>query len=140
MSASRILAQAVPCLLNSFPGWRQPVHVKLKAVMNGSAAWVVDEDETTPGLSVSGATGVYVVTFPAGKHIASVHADVWPAAPETDAQNRKVSVDPDSAETFANEAANPEGQITLYTQDLAGAETAPVENSELHVDFWVDYG
>ena len=139
-SASKILAQGVLESTISFPGWKHPCLVKLVAVMNASAAWVATATETTDGLVVAGATGVYTVQFPAGRRLGPVNATVRPPLPGTDSQNRVVVVDAAVANTYPSVSGSSVGQLTLYTQDFAGAEVAPVQDSELHVSFWVDYG
>lgn len=142
MSATRIIAQGITGqLCVSFPGWKFPCLIKLRAVMSAGLAWVVTAADTSPTLDVTGTAGVYVVTFPAAKNIAALNFDIWVPLPGTVTQARKVMIDAATANTFASAQGNSRGQITFQTPDLATPTvTAPVQNSELHASFWADFG
>lgn len=138
-SSAAILAQSVPCLLESRPGARQPTHMVVKLTIGASGAPTVATG-TTPGVTVSQSStdGIYTLTFPKGRDMWGLHIAVWPTAPETVTEGRKVNINPDPAVTLASL-----GKIEFYTAKYDGTEDAdlpPVSGSEIHADWWMDFG
>lgn len=146
--ATTILAQSCPALLISFPTWRQPVLMHLKATIGASGAPTVVSNQdvttgevgTTPGLSIatgdSGAT--YDVTFPPCRSIAlgSINIQVLPNVLATVTERRTTALDKTDANTSAKL-----GKFRFSPLVNTGATvTAPVSGSEIHLSFWVDMG
>ena len=136
MSASSILSQARPNLLNAFPGWRQPVHLRAQFTTSGGVVTMVAA-ETTPGLVVTDTgTGVYALAFPPCRRIAAFLGNVSPATPAAGANFRQVVFD------TANAAKAATGTITFRTieNDTATAAADPEDGSTTEVTFWADLG
>lgn len=142
MSATLILGQAVPCLLNAFPGWKQPVHCQLIATVGASGVATkvtTGLERTTPGLDIAleGAdSGIYNLTFPACRALGAVHIDVWPDAAATVTEGRKANVDQDNTSAAS-------GNIRFHCATTDGTENdavSPVSGSQIRADFWLDLG
>lgn len=137
--APTILAQAVPCLLNAFPGWKQPTHCRVRATIGGgSGAATVVAAKTTPGCSVARlATAQYRVTFPNCRDLADVNVQIYQVAPETDANSSSAHVDADTTET--NAATGRFKFHTFHRDDgLDDAELA--DGDIIEATFWLDLG
>ncbi len=143
-SAAKILGQAHSHLLESNPGSRSAVHMRAKLTIGASGAPTVVAAATTVGVTVSQSStdGIYTFSFPAGRDMWGVHIDVWPAAPETVTEGRKVNINSDSAVTAPAIGTTGSGAIEFYTAKYDGTEDAdlpPVSGSEIHADWWMDY-
>lgn len=138
MSATRILAQGVPCLLNAFPGWKQPVHCRLVGtVAGGAGAVTANAPKTTPGIAITGGTsGVYKITFPACRDIADVNVRVYSPNPQTAGARYHAVVDADTAETNATTG---ELAFTTSPADDGAPEALPNDNI-VDASFWLDLG
>lgn len=138
MSATLILAQAVPCLLNAFPGWKQPVHCRLVADIGASGEPTARAGSTTPGITiVRDTTAQYTVSFPACRDLAGINVQIYAVAPETDAAVSHATVDANEAETLASL-----GQFKFHTRhDDDGLDDAdPTEGDVFDITFWLDLG
>ena len=139
MSATRILAQSTPALLNAFPGWKQPVHNRVRATIGGgSGAATVDSAKTTPGCSVARVTTAqYRITFPACRDVADINIQIYQVAPETDANASSAHIDADTAETMASL-----GRIKFHTFHRDdGLDDAELANGDIiEATFWADMG
>jgi hypothetical protein len=138
MSATRILGQSVPCLLNAFPGWKQPVHCRLFANIGATGAPTAVAAKTTPGVTiVRDTTAQYTVSFPACRDIAQLSVVIYAVAPETDAAVSHATVDANTAETGATI-----GQFKFHTRhDDDGLDDAdPTEGDIMDITFWADLG
>lgn len=136
--APTILAQAVPCLLNAFPGWKQPTHVRLRATIAGGAgAPTAVAAQTTPGLTISGGTsGVYKILFPNCRNIADVNVQIYSPTPETAAARYHAVVDADTAETNATT-----GELAFTTAPADDGVPEALPNSNIiEASFWLDLG
>lgn len=147
-SATAIMAQANPALLISFPTWKQPVLLHLKATIAAAgAATVVSAQDTTtgevgttPGVSITttDAGATYDVTFPPCRSIAlgTVQIQVLPNVLATVTERRTTALDKTDANTSAKL-----GKLRFSTLTNTGAATtAPVSGSEIHLSFWADLG
>ncbi len=153
MTAPRIIAQGTPSLIVSNPGAKLPTKLTLKAtigangqptvvntVANGIAA-------TTVGVNITETadnTGIYDVTFPAGKilDVGSINVNVLPNVLATTTQRRIVAIDKTVAQTNGGLAGQQLGRFRFSTSTVdatGGTVTAPVSGSEIHANFWVDY-
>ena len=148
-SATTILAQSIPCLLNAFPGWKQPVHVHIRATIGGSGvATVVSDGDattgdagTTPGVSIARqAAGIYDVTFPPCRQAAwgSLVGNVFTASGgfAVAAEYRPMAVDKTDANTSA-----PLGKLRVgFYTNAGGVPTELLTGAEIHLSFWADLG
>jgi hypothetical protein len=138
MSASRILGQSVPCLLNAFPGWKQPTHLKMVATISSGVATMV-ADQTTPGVELAQiATGNYTLSFPACRKVGSFNGNVTPATATTVGNHRKVNFG-----YVGSADANATGGsivVQTITFEATPAITAPNDGSRVDIDFWADLG
>jgi hypothetical protein len=135
MSASRILGQSVPCLLNAFPGWKQPVHCRLFGTVSATPAVAADAANTTPGVAITGGTsGIYTVTFPACRNIAGINIQVYAPAPETPGASYTAGIDAAEIDATAGEF-----QFTTYARDNGDDEALPNGNV-VDITFWLDLG
>lgn len=150
MSAARVLSQAVGLPLISFPTWRAPVLVHLKATIgaNGQPTVVSDQDATTgevgttPGMSITETandSGIYDVTFDPCRSFAlgTAQINVLPNVLATVTEHRDCVIDKTDANTSAKL-----GKLRFNTteSDGAAAVLAPVSGSEIHLSFWADFG
>jgi hypothetical protein len=138
MSATLILAQSVPCLLNAFPGWKQPVHCRLVADIGATGAPTARAGSTTPGVSiVRDTTAQYTVSFPACRDLAGINIDIRSVAPETEAAVGHPVVDANSAETGATI-----GQFKFHSLNSADGvdDTDPADGDVMDITFWLDLG
>jgi hypothetical protein len=135
-SAAMIAAQAVPGLLNAFPGWKLPTHMRAVANIGAAGAATMDPALTTPGLVLTRAiAGTYQLTFPACKHVAEFVGNVAPATPSTAANHRTCHFLP------ASDAVANGGAQAFVTLDAATPSIAdPNNGSVLDVSFWADLG
>lgn len=137
MSGARILANSVPCLLNAFAGWKQPVHVRAVATISGGVITMSTVDPTTPGVAITTAgSGVHALTFPACRRIGGAVGNVAPNTPGTPANFRQV--------VFAaqNPTAAEAGSLTFRTieNDTATAAADPENGSTIDISVWLDLG
>lgn len=150
MSAAKVIGQAVSGPVLSFPGWRIPVLVHLKATIAGGAgvATVVSDMDattgalgTTPGMSiVRQAAGIYDVTFDPCRSIAlgTVEIQLGTASGgfATAAELRKGLIDRLAANTSAKL-----GKLRIgFPTNAGAAPTELLDNSEIHLSFWADFG
>jgi hypothetical protein len=140
--APTILAQAVPCLLNAFPGWKQPVHCRVNATIGASGAVTsvtTGASRTTVelGITIVGAdSGIYEISHPACRDSDAIHIDVWPDVVGTVTEGRKVNIDQDNTVATA-------GTIRFNCAKFDGTENdavSPVSGSQIRADFWLDLG
>ena len=137
MSGARILANSVPCLLNAFAGWKQPVHVRAVATISGGVITMSTVDPTTPGVAITTAgSGVHALTFPACRRIGSAVGNVAPNTPGTIANARFIMFAPQ------NPTAAEAGSLTLRTVKADGVEAIadPENGSTMEVSVWLDLG
>lgn len=140
-SAAKIVAQGVPQQVISFPGWKLPTRIKLRATVGGGAgAPTAVAADTTDGLTITqGTAGIYTVLFPACRAIATPVIVLAPALAATFAQWRLLVID--TLLTISAQAApSQSGAIVFHAQTVAGAATAPVDGSQIFVEFWADLG
>ncbi len=159
MSGPRIIAQATPALLVSFPNWKQPTLCGVRASIGGGAgvATVISTESdqgdapSTPHWTIArSAAGIYDLLFPAVRR--------W--APSTfQATTKTVAVNGTFATTDLRPAvidrsptnSNPRGVLlngNLATGRIrfgfftnAGAIPAELADGlEVNVSLWVDYG
>lgn len=136
MSASSILAQAVPNLLLAFPGWRAPTFLRAQFLTVAGGAQTMVAAETTPGLTVAEtADGVYTLTFPACRRVGSFNGSVSPLTPGTATNHRVIRFE------AANAAEAASGNIVCRSLDLAtpGISRAAA-GSTVEITFWADLG
>jgi hypothetical protein len=158
MSGTRIIAQATPALLVSFPNWKQPTLCGVRASIGGAGVATVISTEsdqgdapTTPHWTIArtATAGIYDVTFPAVRRwapgtllvtlkSASAAGDTYAAGDQ-----RFVAIDRSTTNT------NPRGVLlngTLATGRIrlgfltGGAATELSNGSEVNLSLWVDYG
>jgi hypothetical protein len=138
VSATLILSQSVPCLLNAFPGWRQPVHCRLVADIGATGAPTARAGSTTPGVIIErDTTAQYTVSFPACRDLADINVGIYSTAPETQASVGYAVVDANEAETLATL-----GQFkfhVLNSEDGAD-DTDPADGDVMDITFWLDLG
>lgn len=142
MSATLILAQSVPCLLNAFPGWKQPVHCRVNATIGASGAITnvtTGASRSTVSLDIAivgSDSGIYEISHPACRDSDAIHIDVWPDAAATVTEGRKVNIDQDNTSPAA-------GTIRFHCATTDGTENdavSPVAGSQIRADFWLDLG
>lgn len=143
MSATRIIAQANPQHLTAYPGWGLPTRLRVIAdIAGGAGAATVRAADTTPGVSVSHAgSGVYDITFPAGKgggsvQPADINALAFAAAPSTAAQRSYLQ--PDASTTNTNVTTGKLRVVAARATD--GTAERLKDGDVLDVSFTVDYG
>lgn len=139
MSGPRILGSSVPCLLNAFANWKQPVHCRVRGtIAGGSGAVTVDTDATTVGCSVARVgTAQYQITFPSCRDIAGVHINILQVAPETDASSTAATIDADTAQTLASLGTL---KFHTYNRDDGLDDTELGNGNIIDADFWLDLG
>lgn len=135
--APTIIAQAVPCLLNAFPGWRLPTHIRAVATITTGVITMSTETPPTPGVLITTAgSGVFALTFPACKNIGAASGNVAPTTPGTPANFRQV--------VFAvqNPTAAGAGSLTFRTieNDTATSAADPENGSTIDINCWLDLG
>lgn len=137
MSAPRILAQSVPCLLNAFPGWRQPVHLRLFADIGATGAVTAVAAKTTPGVTiVRDTTGEYTVSFPPCRDLAGINVQIYSTAPETADGASYATVDANTDETGGTI-----GQFKFHTRRANdGNNEDPPSGDDFDITFWADFG
>jgi len=134
-SSALILAQANPSLLNAFPGWKAPVHIKAQATMTGGGAVTMTAAQTTPGVVIARAiAGTYTLSFPPCRHIGGLHGHLSPASPTTPADVRDVRFLP------ASDAAAAAGTVAFSLTNTTNVITDPTAAATIDVDFWADLG
>lgn len=160
MSGPRIIGQATPALLVSFPNWKQPTLCGVRATIGGAGVATVISTEsdqgdapTTPHWSIArtATAGIYDLLFPAVRRWApstlTCSTKTISAAGDTYVAGdlRPVVIDRSPANT------NPRGVLlagTLATGRIrvgffTGAGGTPVELAsglEINLSVWVDYG
>jgi hypothetical protein len=137
MSATRILAQSNPALLNAFPGWKQPTHCRLMADIGATGAVVARAASTTPGVSiVRDDVGQYTVSFPPCRDIAGIVVNLYSTAPETADGASYATIDANTAETLATL-----GQFKFHTRRANdGNNEDPPSGDDMDITFWLDLG
>lgn len=136
-SASTILAQSVPALMNAFAGWKAPIHVRVVATISGGVITLSTADPPTPGMTITTAgTGVFALTFPPCKRVGAAVGNVAPLTPGTAANFRQV--------VFAaqNPTAAAAGSLVFRTieNDTATAPLDPENGSTIDISCWLDLG
>lgn len=138
-----ILAQAVPCLLNAFPGWKQPTHCRLVAQGAGTSVPTLvttGVHRTTPGFTITrSGVGQLNIIFPGGlgcRAVEDINPQVWCTDPDTAALNLGATVDGDPTLTLGTLG---KFRLLVYGKDDGAAEDLEAGDF-LHVCFWVDLG
>jgi hypothetical protein len=147
-SAASILAQAIPCLLNAFPGWKSPVHLHLRAAIGAAGAptvvSVVDATTgaaaTTTGLSIARVSaGVYDVTFPPCRQFAlgtlNGAAGSVSAGSFVTADPRVIAYDKSTTNTNAKT-----GKLRVVFANGTAINTELGNGQEVALSFWADLG
>lgn len=155
MTAPRILAQGAPCQAVSYPGAKYPAKLSLKATIGANGQPTVVSTSVISGtvattISVSmtetaNDSGIYDVVFPGAKllDVGSININVLPAVLATTTQRRVSAIDKTAAQTAGAVAGSTQGRFRFSTSTIdatGGAVTAPVSGSEIHANFWVEYG
>ncbi len=151
MTAPRVLAQAAPHQAVSYPGAKHPAKLTLRATIAGGAGapTVVSAVSgnlggTTVGVNITTADSglTYDVTFPAGKilDVGSINVNVLPNVVATTSERRHVAIDKTAANTNGGVSGSSLGRFRFNVSTLGGTLTAPVAGSEIHANWWVDYG
>lgn len=150
MSAPKVIAQAANLPLIAFPTWKVPVLIHLKATIGGGAGvatLVTDQDATTgavgstPGVAIArNAAGIYDITFDPCRSIAlgtvSIMLGTATGGFAVAAELRQGMFDRLAANTSAKL-----GKLRIGFPTNAGlAPTELLDNSEIHVSFWADFG
>jgi len=140
MSGPLIVSQATPSLLNAFPGWKLPTHCQLRALITGGGATVThDEARTTLGVRLAqNAGGLYNLSFTKCLRIGAMHGNCNPASGLSTPDNYRLPIfiwSPGDANAQA-------GLILVAFLSFAATpdDTAPVDNSQVSIDFWADFG
>ena len=136
-SSATIIGQAVPILLNAFPGWRQPVHCRLKATIGSTGAVTAVAAKTTPGVTiVRDTTGIYTVSFPPCRDISDLSVNLLSVAPETADGASYATFDANEAETLASL-----GQFLFQVRRCNdGNVEDPPSGDVMDITFWADMG
>jgi hypothetical protein len=149
MSATRIIAQAVPSLLAAFPGWKLPTLLHLRFTVGATGAPTVQssvsaagDPATTPGVSVTRqSAGVYNMTFPPCRQVAwgsltSVAKSVS-AAGQTfaTADPRVPMLDRNTTNTNATT-----GKARIVFANGTAVNTELGDGQEVALSFWADLG
>lgn len=150
MSSAKVIAQATSGPLISFPGWKCPVLLHLKATIGGGAGVatvVADQDATTgevgttPGMSIArAAAGIYDVTFDPCRSFAlgtlKINLATASGGFATAAELRQGLFDRLDANTSAKL-----GKLRIgFPTNAGAAPTELLDNSEIHLSFWADFG
>jgi hypothetical protein len=140
MSGPLIVSQATPELRNAFPGWILPTHCYLRAAITASGATVThDTARTTQGVRLAQAVGgLYSLSFTKCRRVGAFHGNCSPAAGLGTPDNFRYPVFVYSA----GDANAQAGLISVVFLSFAATpdDAAPVDNSQVAIDFWVDLG
>ena len=137
MSAPRIIAQSVPCLLNAFPGWIQPTHCRLVYTIGAAGAVTRVAAKSTPGVTLAlSSGGIYDITLPKCRDVADINIGIRVAAPETASNIYYGVVENDDTVTLAT--LGPIRFRTCAADD--GVDEAPEDGSKFDITFWADFG
>jgi hypothetical protein len=147
VSASSILAQAVPNLLVAFPGWRAPTFMHLRATIGatGAATMVAATDAagragTTPGLTLTRVSaGVYDIVHPPCRSVAygtlGGTAGTVSAGSFVTADPRVIGYDKSTTNTNATT-----GKMRIVFANGTAINTELGNGQEVNVSFWADLG
>lgn len=149
MSAPKVIAQAAGLPLISFPTWKCPVLLHLRAAVAGGAgviAVVADQDAvtgdvgTTPGISITReSAGIYLVTFDPCRSCAwgTWVCNVLPDSAFATANNRQAALDRTDANTSAKLGKL---RVGFYTGPGGAVATELPDLAEVHMSWWADFG
>lgn len=137
MSAPKVIAQAVNTFLTSFPGFRLPTRMRLIADIGGGNGTATIRTTSTPGVAITGGTsGVYDITFDAGRDMSDIDIQVRANAPSTAAQRSLAVVDASSTNTNGTT-----GKLRIVTGiSTNGTPTALFDGDILEINWTMDYG
>lgn len=140
MSGPLIVAQATPELRNAFPGWVLPTHCQLRALITASGATVThDAAQTTVGVRLAQAAGgLYTLSFTKCRRVGAFHGNCNPSSGLGTPDNFRYP-------SFVYSAGNANAQagaISVVFLSFAATpdDAAPVDNSQVAIDFWADFG
>jgi hypothetical protein len=135
MSSAKVIAQAVPAGLKSWPLFRLPCRMRMIADISGGAP--VIRATSTPGVAVANpGGGVYNITFDAGRDLSDINIQCYANTPGTN--TLRSSAVPDASSTNTNATT---GKLSVITAPESSGTPANLQNGDiLEVNWTMDYG
>jgi hypothetical protein len=147
MSAAKVLAQGNPSLLVSFPGWKAPTFMQLRATIGASGAPTIASTASANGDPPSSldmtiarvSAAVYDVTFAPCRQVAwstlNVTCKTTSAGSFAAADPRSLAIDKSSTNTNSTT-----GKLRFCLAQGTTLNTELGNGQELELSFWADLG